>query len=96
VPALQLHQLSKSFTHTPAVNAISLSLRLQWDATTLPELVQWYMPGQGEHVLGLEPANCRVEGRAAERARGSLVILEPGESRRYTLSLEVFVANQSR
>ena len=48
--------------------------------------------GAGLHVLGIEPANCYVEGRAAERARGSLQYLEPGESRRYDLALDVSAA----
>jgi len=69
--------------------ALPISVELSWDATTLPNLIQWKMPGQGTHVLGLEPANCVVEGRAAERERGTLVFLEPGESRQYELELKV-------
>lgn len=66
-----------------------LTVTLGWSTRQLPELVEWKMPGAGTHVLGIEPANCRVEGRAAERARGSLVTLEPGESRTYQLWLKV-------
>jgi hypothetical protein len=47
------------------------------------------MPGAGVHVLGIEPANCLVEGRAVERERGTLVILEPGEQRTYELQLSI-------
>jgi hypothetical protein len=47
------------------------------------------MSGAGVHVLGIEPANCYVEGRADERARGTLVMLEPGETREYELAFEV-------
>ena len=68
-----------------------LSVRLTWSARQLPKLVQWKMPGAGVHVLGIEPANCYVEGRASERAGGTLVTLEPGETRRYELALEVGV-----
>jgi hypothetical protein len=66
-----------------------LTVRLAWDTGTLPRLVEWKMPGAGAHVLGIEPANCHVEGRAAERRRGALVTLEPGETRAYHLELEV-------
>ena len=66
-----------------------LTVRLSWKAEALPELVEWKMPGAGVHVLGVEPANCRVGGRSAERERGALVELEPGESREYELRLEV-------
>ena len=31
----------------------------------LPVMVQWKMMGQGAYVTGIEPANCRVGGRAA-------------------------------
>jgi hypothetical protein len=66
-----------------------LSVGVTWNVDTLPVLVEWKMPGAGAHVLGIEPANCRVGGRAAERERGTLVTLEPGESRTYHLELEV-------
>jgi hypothetical protein len=66
-----------------------LTVTLSWSAAQLPRLVQWKMPGAGLHVLGIEPANCYVEGRAAERARGTLRMLEPGEARHYDLALEV-------
>jgi hypothetical protein len=68
-----------------------LTVRLSWRPDQLPRLVQWKMPGAGLHVLGIEPANCLVEGRAVERRRGTLVFLEPGESRSYDLTLEAIV-----
>lgn len=67
-----------------------LSLRLSWDTTNLPRFTQWKMNGAGMNVLGIEPGNCYVEGRKKERERGSLVMLEPGESRTYHLKLEIF------
>jgi hypothetical protein len=66
-----------------------LTVQLAWETQNLPELVQWQMPGEGIHVLGIEPANCRVDGRAAERARGSLVMLPPGQTVEYNLKLSV-------
>jgi hypothetical protein len=62
-------------------------VRLRWSADTLPILVQWRMPGEGEHALGLEPANCRVEGRVAERERGALHLLEAKQSLDYNIEL---------
>jgi hypothetical protein len=55
----------------------------------LPELIQWKQVGQGAYVLGLEPANCRPEGRSAARQRGKLVELAPGESVDYLLEFKV-------
>ncbi len=68
-----------------------LSVHLSWATESLPRLVQWKMPGAGVHVLGIEPANCYVEGRAKERERGTLVALEPGQSSSYELKLEISV-----
>ncbi|MCI0495100.1 aldose 1-epimerase family protein, partial [candidate division KSB1 bacterium] len=69
----------------------SLETRLSWDTKNLPRLVQWKMPGAGVYVLGIEPANCYVEGRAKERERGTLVTLAPGESLDYELQLEIIM-----
>ncbi len=55
----------------------------------LPNLIQWKQMGSGTYVLGLEPANCLVLGRQAERERGTLQMLAPGESREMILRLGV-------
>lgn len=73
------------------VSQMPLTVRLSWSVEQLPKLVQWKMPGAGVHVLGIEPANCYVEGRAAEREKGTLDILQPGETRTFELSIEVAV-----
>ncbi len=78
----------------PDCDSRSLVVQLSWDRGTLPQLVQWRMPGCGVHVLGIEPANCRVGGRTAERKQGTLLMLAPGESRRYSLELRVDVQNE--
>jgi len=49
-----------------------LRVSICWKPEQLPELIQWKMYGQGMHVLGIEPSNCRGGGRAAERAAGIL------------------------
>jgi galactose mutarotase-like enzyme len=67
--------------------ATPLSVQLSWDTATLPNLVQWRMAGAGAHVLGIEPANCHVNGRQASRDANTLVMLEPGAS--YTCRLEL-------
>ncbi len=52
-----------------------------------PVLAEWKMMGEGPYVVGIEPANCHVGGRAAERERGSLQILLPHETRRYRIEV---------
>ena len=66
-----------------------LRLTLRWEAAALPRLHQWVHPAPGIAVLGLEPANCSVLGRAADRAAGRLPVLEPGEERVTRLEVRV-------
>jgi hypothetical protein len=69
--------------------ALGLALGVRCKKDGLPNLVQWKMPGEGGYVLGLEPANCRVEGRSRERARGTLQHIAPGERRELCVRLSV-------
>lgn len=66
-----------------------IAVTLSWKSDTLPKLVQWKMPGAGLHALGIEPANCGVEGMGIEKQRGTLVLLEPGEALEYELDLTI-------
>jgi hypothetical protein len=61
--------------------ALGLEVTIRWDASTLPRLWQWVHPAPGIAVLGIEPANCSVLGRAHDRAEGRLPHLAPGEER---------------
>jgi len=58
----------------------------------LPKFTEWKMTAEGTYVVGLEPANCWVEGRAKERERGALQFLKPGETREYHLELGVLTS----
>jgi hypothetical protein len=60
---------------------VGLEVEVAWGHAGLPRLHQWLHPASGVWVLGLEPANCSVLGRAADRADGRLPILGPGETR---------------
>ena len=68
---------------------LGLKLTVRFRKAELPNLVQWKMMGYGAYVLGLEPANCLVEGRSKERARGSLQFIEPGERREFSLEIRL-------
>jgi len=66
-----------------------LGVALRYRQAELPCFTQWKMVCAGTYVTGLEPANCFVEGRDKDRARGILQFLEPGETREYSLELTV-------
>jgi hypothetical protein len=70
-----------------------LGVYLRYRKRDLPRFIEWKMLGYGDYVVGLEPANCWVEGRAVERARGTLQFLEPGETREYMLEMGVLPDN---
>ena len=62
-----------------------LGFRMEYDTADLPYFTQWKMMGQREYVMGLEPGNCTPDGRAAQRADGTLTVMKPEESRTYEL-----------
>jgi len=66
-----------------------LGLYVKQRPEELPWLWQWKQTGQGTYVMGMEPANCRGDGRANERARGALRFLQPGERQEYHLEIGV-------
>ncbi len=69
--------------------SIGIGIYIKYSKETLPVLVEWKMCGEKEYVLGIEPANCRVEGREKERNRGTLKFLKPEDSVEYSLEIGV-------
>ena len=68
---------------------LGLALDVTYRTAELPHLIQWKMMGQGEYVVGLEPANCYPEGQARMAERGLLRHLAPGEKTETFLKLSV-------
>jgi len=68
---------------------LHLGLYTEYRQKELPKFTQWKMVGEGEYVLGMEPANCWVQGRVKERERGTLRILDPGEKREFLVRIGV-------
>jgi hypothetical protein len=66
-----------------------LGVYVRYKKEQLPQLIQWKMMDKRTYVVGLEPANCLVEGRDRERERGTLQFLAPGEARRFQLEIGV-------
>ena len=64
-----------------------IGVYLRYPKDELPIFNEWKMMGQGLYVVGMEPANCRVDNRDEEL--DTLVYLEPGEQRRYHLEVGV-------
>ena len=68
--------------------AMGIDACVHFDSNELSELLQWKSMGSGDYALGLEPANCRVGGRASEREAGRLKYIEPGEIKHIGLKIK--------
>jgi hypothetical protein len=77
-----------------ANRALGHAAYVRYQKSQLPNFTEWKMMGQGNYVIGMEPANCLVMGRADERARGTLQFLEPGERREYELEIGVLTSRE--
>ena len=56
---------------------INKGIKMTYDKKNLDYFVEWKMMGDGDYVLGLEPANCTPDGRAFMREEGTLKFIEP-------------------
>jgi hypothetical protein len=68
---------------------LNLALSIRYKKSQLPAFTNWQHWGRGEYVTGLEPGTNRPIGQAEARRQGTLIMLEPGETRHYELELEV-------
>jgi hypothetical protein len=64
-----------------------LSLTIRYRKDELPYLWQWRNFCERAYVMGIEPGNADMRGRAYNRERGTLPILQTGERREYTLEV---------
>lgn len=70
-------------------NKIEKGLSISFDNRELNEFVQWKIMGEGEYALGLEPANCKPDGRDVQRREGKLQFIAPNEQRDFTIHFQV-------
>jgi hypothetical protein len=89
------HKVAGGEAMTALVNRrLGLGLYVKQRADELPWMWQWKQTGPGLYVVGMEPANCQGSGRANERARGALEVLQPGERREYHIEIGVLPTDQ--
>ena len=60
---------------------IEKGLVMTYSKDTLPYFIEWKMMGQKDYVLGLEPSNSLLSGRATLRKENKLTFLNPDESK---------------
>ncbi|MDO8681886.1 MAG: aldose 1-epimerase family protein [Armatimonadota bacterium] len=74
-------------------NGQGFGFYVKYIKSQLPRFIEWKMNCAGTYVVGMEPANCLVEGRDKDRARGILQFLQPGEKREYELEIGALPSN---
>lgn len=81
------------FANTAIINekfaGTGIGFYIRFNKNNLPYLNEWKMMGQGEYVVGIEPANCNVHGRAIERKEGRLKFLKPDEEVQYHIEMGI-------
>jgi hypothetical protein len=85
------HEIEDENIRVELVNPSGFGVRIEYKKSEFPHLTEWKMMGEGEYVCGIEPANCKVLGRAAEREAGRLQTIKPGETRRFSVTLTAFL-----
>lgn len=68
---------------------IDIGIYIKYNSKTLPYFTQWKFTGEGNYVTGLEPGNCRVNGRDIERRENRLKILKPYEEVSYEIEFGI-------
>ena len=78
-----------------ANDELGLALKLSFSKIQMPWLINWQHWGKNEYVTALEPATHPPIGQAAARENGTLILLQPGETRTYDLKLEVLTGEKA-
>lgn len=68
---------------------LNLAVWIKYNVNQLPVTTEWKCMASGDYALGIEPANCHVEGKAKERREGTLKFLEPFGSADFELEIGV-------
>ncbi len=68
---------------------IEIGIVFSFNKNELFNLTEWKQMGESEYVLGIEPCNCNVSGRADARSKSVLEYIEPGEVRKFNIEIEI-------
>lgn len=68
---------------------LGMGLCLEFERKNLPYFMEWKSRASGDYVVGLEPANSSVYGRAYHEKQQDLHMLQPFESETLNLTLRI-------
>lgn len=68
---------------------LQLGCYVKYKMDTLPLMMQWKNFCTHDYAMGLEPSNSYILGREKEREHGTLPVLEPYETKTYSVALGI-------
>ncbi len=78
-----------------SIGESGLGVYLKYSKRQLPYFTEWKQIGEGEYVVGLEPATWYPEGRKRAREKGELEYLDPGTVRHFEIEIGVIEGSGS-
>ncbi|MFH1616694.1 MAG: aldose 1-epimerase family protein [Planctomycetota bacterium] len=73
---------------------LSIAVEIRYKKKQLPCLTNWQHWGRGEYVTGIEPGTNPPIGQTKAKETGELIMLKPGQNRRYELELKILTQNK--
>jgi hypothetical protein len=70
-------------------NDLGIAAYIKYNINQMPVTTQWKCVASGDYALGIEPANCHVEGKAKERREGTLKSVDAFGSAEFGFELGV-------
>lgn len=81
--------MSKVSLVNKSLGGSGVEVYIKFDKKQLPYLIEWKQVGEGDYVVGLEPATWYPEGRSEARRRGELIFIKPGEIKEFKIEIGV-------
>ena len=86
---------SKGYAYAGIVNPrLNMGIYVKYRVDELNRFIEWKMMGEQFYVIGIEPSNCLVLGRARERELGTLQYIEPEETREFHLEVNIMSSKE--
>jgi hypothetical protein len=79
----------RKFEVSNKVADVDISVKVTY-SENLNNLIHWRQFGEGDYVLGFEPANTTIRGRTTEKLNDNVVILKAQESVKYAVMFDFF------
>ncbi|KAA6301497.1 MAG: hypothetical protein EZS26_002371 [Candidatus Ordinivivax streblomastigis] len=74
---------------------IQMALKISFNTHQFFNFTQWKQMGEGEYVMGLEPCNCCLEGRADAQGKEIAEYLAPGELRNFDITIDLLSGEEA-